>query len=261
MSLRVGAGVGVCDGGATAFSPARLPGALLWLRDEAADITVATGISNWADASGASHPLSQATGGNQPAYNATLVNGRPGGTATAASNQWLNRGDVCGLANGAARTLWCVARIPVAATRTPLMGVGSSASSTETLVLEANTFGTAGTKWGLFAQGTTYDTSGAADTLWHLHVLTVSDMTAGVAKAGVLGYYVDNTLQVLTVKNAGTATWTTQATWNQTSWFAFPGIAVAGSASSVGGGILSGVLGAADRAALRAYAQTRWGTP
>lgn len=253
-------GRGRPSGVAAAWTPARIGGQVLWLQDSAADITVATGISNWTDASGSSHPLSQATGTAQPAYSASLVNGHPGGTANG-TTQWLNRGDICGLAAGAARSLWVVAKLASAAARTPFLGVGDATGAQLYLVIEANTFATAGSKFGVYAQGTTYDCATATDTGWHVHVLTVSDMTVGVAKAGVLTYYCDGAASALTVKNAGTATWTTQSGWNQTSLFAFPGLAVAGGASVVSAGITNTVMTAGEVASLQAYAKARWGTP
>jgi hypothetical protein len=61
---------------ASGFSPKSIAGLSLWL--DAADsstITISTGVSVWADKSGNGRNAAQATGGKQPAYNAT-INGK-----------------------------------------------------------------------------------------------------------------------------------------------------------------------------------------
>ena len=73
------------------FSPLDIEDLKLWLdADDASTITIATGISSWVDKSGAGNTVTQATGTNQPAYVAGVLNGKAvvrfNGAATALSN-------------------------------------------------------------------------------------------------------------------------------------------------------------------------------
>jgi hypothetical protein len=71
------------------WTPKQLPGLVLWLRADAG-ITIATGVSNWADQSGSGNNFAQATPGNQPTVSA--AGGPTGGPAIAfasASSQFL----------------------------------------------------------------------------------------------------------------------------------------------------------------------------
>jgi len=61
------------------FSPLDLSGLVLWLRADLG-ITIATGVSAWADQSGQGHNVTQATGGSQPTFNA--VDGAYNGAST-----------------------------------------------------------------------------------------------------------------------------------------------------------------------------------
>jgi len=73
-------------GGGTAGSPS----CVLWLRADLG-ITIGTGVSTWADQSGYGNNVTQATGANQPTYNAAdaSFNGAP--TITFASGQNLTK--------------------------------------------------------------------------------------------------------------------------------------------------------------------------
>lgn len=72
-----------------AFTPKALPGLISWYRADLG-VTIATGVSAWADQSGAGNTAVQATGANQPAFNASNAgfNGRP--TITGTLNQSLS---------------------------------------------------------------------------------------------------------------------------------------------------------------------------
>jgi hypothetical protein len=62
QNRRIGTGAG--------FRPSNLPGCVLWLRADLG-ITVATGVSTWADQSGNGNNFTQGTGANQPGLAAT----------------------------------------------------------------------------------------------------------------------------------------------------------------------------------------------
>ena len=54
----------------------------LWLKADAG-VTIATGVSRWADQSGNGNDVTQSTGSNQPAFNSNSINGLPGITFAA----------------------------------------------------------------------------------------------------------------------------------------------------------------------------------
>lgn len=72
------------------FDPSKLSGIAHWYRADASDITIATGVSQWRDRIGTAH-LVQATGANQPAYNASdaAYGGQPTVQSTA-TNMFLS---------------------------------------------------------------------------------------------------------------------------------------------------------------------------
>ena len=69
----------VASGTASGFLPTDLADLFAWYRGDLG-VTIATGVSEWADQSGNGHDLVQATGANQPTYGATLINSQPGMT-------------------------------------------------------------------------------------------------------------------------------------------------------------------------------------
>lgn len=52
----------------SAWTPASITGLTAWFRADAADITIGTGVSQWADKSGNGRHISQGTGGAQPVF-------------------------------------------------------------------------------------------------------------------------------------------------------------------------------------------------
>lgn len=59
------------------FAPTDLSGLLGWYRADTLGLTNGVGVSSWPDSSTAGHSLSQATGGNQPTFQTSQVNGLP----------------------------------------------------------------------------------------------------------------------------------------------------------------------------------------
>lgn len=76
------------DGMLGGFNPRLLPGLVLWLRADMG-ISIGTGVSAWADQSGAGNSVTQGTGANQPAFIANGLNGKPVVRFTAASSHFL----------------------------------------------------------------------------------------------------------------------------------------------------------------------------
>jgi len=66
----IGIGIGPGFGGSLPFSPRNISGLALWLRADKG-VTIATGVSSWADQSGNGNTATQATGSAQPTRNAS----------------------------------------------------------------------------------------------------------------------------------------------------------------------------------------------
>ncbi len=82
----------------------------LWLRADSG-ITIGTGVSAWADLSGNARHALQATGGNQPAYSASGLNGKPAVVFDNADDELANLSSW--LADGSAYTVYMVGKCTV----------------------------------------------------------------------------------------------------------------------------------------------------
>lgn len=72
------------------FTPASVASLVAWYRADLG-VTIATGVSQWADQSGNGYHMAQATGGNQPAYSASGgPNSQPCIAFTAASSHFMS---------------------------------------------------------------------------------------------------------------------------------------------------------------------------
>jgi len=88
------------------FSPSQIAGLTFWL-DAGVGITIATGVSQWNDRSANAFNVTQATGGNQPTFLASDINGRPAVQFVAASSHNLARAASVTVPNQA-YTTFCV---------------------------------------------------------------------------------------------------------------------------------------------------------
>ena len=81
-------------GGSSPFSPKSISGLYLWLRADLG-ITIATGVSSWADQSGngdANRTVTQGTGAAQPVYTASDAGFDSKPTVSSTGTQWLASG-------------------------------------------------------------------------------------------------------------------------------------------------------------------------
>lgn len=81
------------------FLPTQLNGCAIWLRGDRG-ITLATGVSVWADQSGNAFNGTQGTGALQPLYTTSAINGLPGLKFSAANGSILNFGSPNTVLNG-----------------------------------------------------------------------------------------------------------------------------------------------------------------
>lgn len=95
--MRIGTAIAIPTRRGSHWNPLAVSGstALLWLRGDLG-ITIATGVSTWADQSGQSNDLTQATGGNQPSFESAGFGGQPSVLFDGAAH-WMGRaaGTLC----------------------------------------------------------------------------------------------------------------------------------------------------------------------
>lgn len=83
-------------------------GLQLWLKADAGITLSGSKVSAWADQSGNGNNVAQATGANQPTFNASSVNSLPGVTFGASNTVWLNNTTTNPLSAGSARSILIV---------------------------------------------------------------------------------------------------------------------------------------------------------
>jgi len=109
-----------------AFSPSQIAGLTFWL-DAGVGITIATGVSQWNDRSANAFNVTQATGGNQPTFLASDINGRPAVQFVAASSHNLARAASVTVPNQA-YTIFCVKKEDTVGTQRTHFSSSSSAT-------------------------------------------------------------------------------------------------------------------------------------
>ena len=198
------AGAGCVGPGAeTPLTPAGVgipaTGLVLWVRaDHGIYKTAQNEVCAWRDQSGNGNDLRQFT--SRPTWQSSAVGGQPAIHA-ANTSQVLYTDGVLGIPATSGRTFIAVSQLVAANGRfNPLMQ-GQSGSSNVYVMIDANTWQTAGSREGAYVTNSSYDTGLATGTAPRLHVLTLSTMVAGTALSGALAYRVDGVAQTFTLKS------------------------------------------------------------
>jgi hypothetical protein len=242
------------------WTPASLSGAATWWYGGGiVGATDGVGFTPLPDSQGGAYPLAQASGSQQPLYRATSANGYPCADFDGV-NDGIGRTDMCGLVPNTARTLWAITQLKSLTARSPMIIQGFTGSA-DHLGIDANTSSTAGGKFGVFGGPTsTWDSDQATDLLWHLHVFTVTP-TVGATVVSAMAYMIDGVTRALQGRVGPAAVWNSMAAWDGTVVGNFPGVSLPANARIAEAGIISGIIGAGDHAALRTYSRARYGTP
>lgn len=77
-------------GGGAGFTPKSLGGLVFWVKADTLGLADGTAVATWADQSGSSNDLTQATAGNRPAFKVGIQNGLPVVRFTGTTDQWLD---------------------------------------------------------------------------------------------------------------------------------------------------------------------------
>jgi hypothetical protein len=153
----------------------------------------------WRDQSGNGNDLRPYTAA-RPIWQTAAVGGQPA-IHSSTTSQVLYTGNVLGIPATSGRTFVAVSRLVTANGRFDPISQGQTGSSSIYLMVDANTWQTAGSREGAYATNNSFDTTLATGTTPRLHVLTVSTMAPGTALSSALAYRVDGVAQTLTLRS------------------------------------------------------------
>jgi hypothetical protein len=188
----------------TPLSPASVGipanGLVLWVRaDHGIYKTSADEVCVWRDQSGSGNDLRPYTSA-RPIWQSAAVGGQPA-IHSSTTNQVLYTNNVLGIPATSGRTFIAVSQLVTANGRFNPIAQGQIGSSSVYIMIDANTWQTAGSREGAYVTSSSFDTGLATGTAARLHVLTLSTMAAGTALSSALAYRVDGVAQTLTLKS------------------------------------------------------------
>lgn len=173
-------------------------GLVLWLR---ADVGVATldggAVCRWEDVSGHQHHVFPAMA-NLPRFSPTGLQGKPALLFTYLNH--LVRGDVLGLAPTQGRTIAVRAQLSDTTHRFHSILQGQSATPAKYFGIDQNTFGTAGSREGVYVSGNSYDADLATSGMPQVHVYSVSSLVVGTVLPAALVYAIDGVPRTLSAR-------------------------------------------------------------
>lgn len=207
---------GPCEGGVVVTDPAMMAGdaaraalpegLVLWLRSDHGVVRDADDrVTSWRDLSSRGHDLATPSGRPGPRFVARgwrcLPALRFDGSAS------LLRSDVLGLAPDQPRTYVVVSRLRDTVERSQLFSQGESGSLFRHLGLEANTWQTSGSRFGLYGVDNAFDASVPTHRRVALHVLAVGSLALDHPLVGpeggmpALRYWIDGSPQRLSLRS------------------------------------------------------------
>jgi hypothetical protein len=200
------AGMGcVGPGTETPLSPADVgipaSGLVLWVRADHGIYKTATDqVCLWRDQSGAGNDLTPYNG-SRPIWQSGAIGGQPA-IHSNLPGQVLYINNVLGIPATSGRTFIAVSKMLIANGRWNPVLQGQLNSSNVHIMVDPNTWQTAGSREGVYVTNSSFDTGTATSTTApKLHVLVLSTMAAGTAVSSALSYRVDGAAQTLTLRS------------------------------------------------------------
>ncbi len=144
-------------------------------------------LFSWSDAA-TNNTFVVRSGWVAPLYKPNTLNGKP--VVNFSSGARMIVTSTLGVSSSSARTFVVVARLNDMYTRSPLFVQGEDNSGTNYAGLDANSYNTAGGRFGIYNQGQTYDTVTFSDSQFHIHTLIFDDMSATNIS---VRYFIDGT--------------------------------------------------------------------
>lgn len=170
-------------------------GLALWLRaDLGVSLDGSSRVCAIDDLSGAAHDFAQVTAGSRPTM------GTLGGHEALAftGTQYLQHDGVLGIAGTSARTIVVVVQLDTTTARSQFFFQGQVGTAGTYLGPEANTFGTAGSRFGAYFTNNAYDTGLATSTTPTVYAWATDSMTPGQPILSHLSVRANGATQALT---------------------------------------------------------------
>lgn len=247
----------IIKGNSGSFTPDDISGLSAWYKADAiSGLNDGDSVSTWEDSGSNNYDLTQ-SGSARPTYQTDEINNLPVVRFASASSQSIDRSDTLGLSASSARTYVIYAKLNNASSRNALFIQGQSGSASTYVGVEANTFSTAGNRFGFYGQST-FDTGTSTDTSdYHIITAVISSTASGASITSNVSYYIDGTLQTLTLRN-GTGNFPDYSAANATSIGRFPGAAVLSNADIAEVIVYNSALSTSDREDIEEYLTTKY---
>lgn len=189
----------------TATRPARdrVPGLRVALQAGAGVTTDAAGrVEAWADQSGNGYEFTPGGQASRPTVAEDAVAGQPA-LVFDGEDDHLGRADTLGVPNDSPRTFVVVSRLAEPTVRSPVLMQGELGSENQFYGLEANTFETAGERFGVYFIGSAHDSTRETDTMFHVHTLRTEAFADQGAVQNTTTYYIDGAAVALEQLSSG----------------------------------------------------------
>jgi hypothetical protein len=168
-------------------------GLQLLLNGDTAVASTEGNVETWIDATDNGFDFTQSDPGKRPALVEDAINGHPALRFDGEDDRFI-REDALGIPNDSARTLVVVCKLTDLAARSPYLMQGrfdATGSSSNSYGLEANTYNTAGERFGLYLISVAKDSELATDTNYNVHVLRTADASSLSAMEESTTYHVN----------------------------------------------------------------------
>lgn len=234
-------------------------GLVAWLRaDHGIHKTATDGVCAWVDARGSGHVFQPLVPTGRPLWENAGLAGLPA-VHFSSAGPGLIKGGVLGLPPQSARTFIVVQRLVSLTGRfhSIIQGVGDSPGTY--VMIDANTWFTVGSREGVYAMDTSFDSDLATAAGARLHVFSVGPMIIGTPVAPALSYRIDRVTRTLTTKSTGSGNGTFYDF--SSANFTMVGNAVGGEAVLAEALVYDHVLSTADRDAVEASLSARYAIP
>lgn len=203
----IGAGAGIAVAGCIGGSSGGSPSPVLSLSADTGVSTDSDGrVETWADQSGNGYDFSPPRPEARPGLTEDAASGNSALTFDGTS-QFLLREDTLGIPNDSARTVVVVSRLEEVAARSPVFFQGklnASGGESNAYGLEANTYNTAGERFGVYLVSVANDSERETDTTYHIHTLRTESFPTLEEIRNTTTYYVDGTETAFSHTGGGT---------------------------------------------------------
>jgi hypothetical protein len=184
-----------------------IPGLRLALRADTGVTTDDEGrVETWADQSGNGYDFSVDTPEWRPTITKEAVNGQPALTFDGEDDYFL-REDTLGIDNDSPRTFVVVSRLADPTRRSKFLSQGkldSGGGDSNFYGIEANTWHTAGERFGVYLISVAHDSEHSTDTNYHVHTLRTESFSNLEEIRNTSTYYVDGSESPISHTGGGT---------------------------------------------------------